>query len=84
MALSSQRAEVSWTLICLFAEAAFFGAWTARLVGAEAFHETTDLNTRGALFLWAVLQCHRVMSDYVDMNFVNHPEISAVIVEHFI
>jgi hypothetical protein len=24
------------------------------------------------------------MSDYVDMNFGNHPEISAVIVEHLI
>jgi hypothetical protein len=72
------------TLICLFAEAAFSGAWKARLLGAESFSETTGLNMRGALFLWDALQCHRVMYDYVDMNFVNHQEISAVIVEHLI
>jgi hypothetical protein len=53
-----QQSEGNWTLICLFAEAAFFGAWKARLVGAEAFSETTDLNTRGALFLLAALQWH--------------------------
>jgi hypothetical protein len=79
-----QQSEGNWTLICLFAEAALFGAWKARLVGAEAFSETTDLNTRRALFLWAALQCHRVMYEYVDMSFVNHPEISAVIVERLI
>jgi hypothetical protein len=80
----AQQSEGNWTLICFFAEAAFSRAWKARLVGAEAFSETADLNTRGDLFLWDALQCHRVMSDYVDMNFVNHPEISAVIVEHLI
>jgi hypothetical protein len=51
-----------------------------RLMGAGAFNEKTDLHTRGALFLWDVLQCHRVMAEYVDMNFVNHPEIWAFIV----
>jgi hypothetical protein len=71
----AQQSEGNWTLICLFAEAAFSGAWKARLVEAEAFSEMTALNTRGALCLWAALQCHRVMSDYVDMNFVNHLEI---------
>jgi hypothetical protein len=32
-----QQSEGNWTLICLFAEAAFSGAWKARLVGAESF-----------------------------------------------
>jgi hypothetical protein len=71
----ARKSEGNWTLICLFAEATFFRAWKARLVGGEAFSETTDLNTRGAPFLWAALQCHRVMSDYVDINFVKHLEI---------
>jgi hypothetical protein len=79
-----QKSEGSWTLICLFAEADVSGVWKACLVGAKAFSETTDLNTRGALFLWAALQFYRVMYDYVEMNFVNHPEISVVILEHLI
>jgi hypothetical protein len=59
----AHQSEGNWTLICLFAEGAFSGACNARLVGSEAFSEMTDLNTRGDLFLWAVLQCHRVMCD---------------------
>jgi hypothetical protein len=80
----AQKSEGNWTLICLFAEAAFSRTWKDRLVGAENFSEMADLNTRRALFLWAALQCHRVMFDYVEMNFVNQPEISAVFVEHLI
>jgi hypothetical protein len=68
-----QQAVGFWTSICLFAKAAFLGAWKAHLVGAEAFSKKTDMHTYRALFLWAALQCHHVMSEYVDMNFVNHP-----------
>jgi hypothetical protein len=51
----AQQAVGNWTLICLFTEAAFSGAWKARLVGADAFSDKTDPYIRGALCLWAVL-----------------------------
>jgi hypothetical protein len=50
----AQQLEGNWTLICLFAEATFSGAWKARLVGAGAFSETTDL-IRAGLFSCGLL-----------------------------
>jgi hypothetical protein len=73
-----------WMLIYLFAEAVFSGAFKARFVVADSFSEKIDLSIRIALFHCAALHCHRLMLAYVDRNFVNHPEISAVIVEHLI
>jgi hypothetical protein len=37
-----------------------------------------------AMFLWACLQTHRVLQDDIDLEFIAHPEIGAVIVEHLI
>jgi hypothetical protein len=42
-------------------------------MGADAFSEKTDPHTRGAMFIWAALQFHRVMVEYVEINCVNHP-----------
>jgi predicted methyltransferase MtxX (methanogen marker protein 4) len=36
------------------------------------------------MFLWACLQTHRVLQDDIDLEFIDHPEIGAVIVEHLI
>jgi hypothetical protein len=65
-----------------FVEGVFSGTWRARLIGADAFSKTG--HTRCALYLRAALQTHRVLQGYIELNFIAHPEVSAVLVEHLI
>jgi hypothetical protein len=59
------------------------GAYKARLIGADAFSDEVN-HVRVAMFLWACLQTHRVLQDYIDLELIAHPEIGAVIVAHLI
>jgi hypothetical protein len=36
------------------------------------------------MFMLACLQTHRVMQSYIELEFISHPEIGAVVVEHLI
>jgi hypothetical protein len=66
----------------VFAEAVFAGTWRARLIGSDAFSETG--HTRCAMYLWTALQTHRVLQGYIELDFIAHPEVSSVVVEHLI
>jgi hypothetical protein len=37
-----------------------------------------------AMYLWAALQIHRILQGYIDLDFIAHPEVSSVVVEHMI
>jgi hypothetical protein len=65
-----------------FAEAVFAGTWRAILIGSATFSETD--HTRVAMYLWAALQTHRVLQGYIELEFIAHPEVSSVVVEHLI
>jgi hypothetical protein len=65
-----------------FAEAVFSETWKAILIGSDAFGET--VHTRVAIYLWAVLQTHRVLQYYIELDFIAHHEVSSVVVEHLI
>jgi hypothetical protein len=34
--------------------------------------------------LWAALQTHRILQGYIELDFIYHPEVSSVVVEHLI
>jgi hypothetical protein len=74
--------EGNWILSCQFAEAVFSGTWRARLIGSESFSEYGHV--RCAMYMGAVLQTHRVLQGYIELNFISHPEVSSVVVEHLI
>jgi hypothetical protein len=74
--------EGNWILSGQFAEAVFSGTWRAWMIGTDSFSETGQ--TRCALYLWAALQTHRVLQEYVELDFIAHPEVSAMVVEHLI
>jgi hypothetical protein len=74
--------EGNWILSSQFAEAVFAGTWRARLIGSDAFSETG--HTRCAMYLWAALQTHRILQGYIELDFIAHPEVSSVVVEHLI
>jgi hypothetical protein len=52
------------------------------MIGADAFSET--VHARCTLYLWTALQTHIVIQEYVELDFIANPEVSAVIVEHLI
>jgi hypothetical protein len=74
--------EGNWILSCQFAEAVFAGTWRARLIGSDAFSESGRV--RCAMYLWAALQTHRFLQGYIELNFIAHPKVSSVVVEHLI
>jgi len=55
-----------------------------RRVRASAANATSEINpsTKCATYLWALVQSHRVMKDYIDARFRNHPSIAPVIILH--
>jgi hypothetical protein len=73
----------NWLLCGNFGSTVLKEAYKARLIGADALSGEVD-HVRVAMFLWSCLQTHRVMQGYIDLEFITHPEIGAVIVEHLI
>jgi hypothetical protein len=73
----------NWPLCGNFGSAVLTGAHKARLIGADAFSDEVD-HVRVAMFLWACLQTHRALQGCIDLEFIAHPEIGAVIAEHLI
>jgi hypothetical protein len=55
-----------------------------RRVRAGAANATTEVlaSSKCATILWALIQSHRVMKDFLDSRFRNHPSIAPVIVLH--
>ena len=55
-----------------------------RRVGASAANATSEVNpsTKCATYLWALIQSHRIMKDYIDSRFRNHPSIAPDIILH--
>jgi hypothetical protein len=53
-------------------------------VRASAANATSEVNaaTKCATIMWAIIQAHRVMKDFLDMRFRNHPSIAPVIILH--
>jgi hypothetical protein len=81
--LGSGCGEGNWILSGQFVEAVISGTWRATLIGADEFSETG--HTRCALYLWAALQTNRVLQEYIELDFIARPEVSAVaVVEHLI
>jgi hypothetical protein len=36
------------------------------------------------MYLWAALKTHRVLQGYIELDFIDHPGVSSVVVEHLI
>jgi hypothetical protein len=55
-----------------------------RRVRATAANATSEINpsSKCATYLWALIQSHRIMKEYIDARFRNHPSIAPVIILH--
>jgi hypothetical protein len=55
-----------------------------RVPRAQASNATTDssLTSQCATYLWALIQVHKVMKEFVEARFRNHGAIAPVIVLH--
>ncbi len=50
--------------------------------GAANATTETDLSSKYTTIMWALVQSHRVMKEFLDMRFRNHPSIAPVIILH--
>jgi hypothetical protein len=75
--------DENWLLCGSVGLEVLVGDYKARMIGADAFSDEVD-HFRVAMFMWACLQTHRVMQSYIELEFISHPEIGAVVVEHLI
>ena len=45
---------------------------------AESTHSMTDETQKVGIYLWASLQAHRIMREYLSAEFEKHPDVSPV------
>jgi hypothetical protein len=80
--LGAECEEGNWILCCQFSEALFAGTSCVRKIGSDAFSDSGHVKC--VMYLWAALQTHRFLQGYIELDFVDHPEVSYVVVEHLI
>jgi hypothetical protein len=73
----------NWLLCGNFGYTVFTAAYKARLIGPDAFYDEVD-HVRVAMFIWACLQTHLVLQSYIDLEYMSHDEVEAVVVQHLI
>jgi hypothetical protein len=73
----------NWILCGNCGSAVLTGAYKARLIGENTFLDEFD-HVRVVMILGACSQTHHVLQGYIYLEFIAHPEIGAVIVEHLI
>ncbi len=78
---SEATEEEAWELVSACIKKVFE---ELRRVHASAANATsdTDPSSRCATYMWALIQSHRVMKDFLDMRFWNHSLIAPVIILH--
>ena len=53
-----------------------FSALREVRVIAESAHSMTDKSRQVGLYLWASMQSHRIMAEYVKADFKRHPDVA--------
>ena len=67
--------EECWKLIMTMVRTMLRALRKERVI-AESAQSMSDVTQRVGLYLWASLQAHRVMKEYLNAEFKNHPEVS--------
>jgi hypothetical protein len=78
--LSESTEDVAWDLVSSCIKRVFEDLRHVRATAAIASSDSPI--SRCTMYLWALIQSHRVMKEYLDSRFRNHPSIAPVIVLH--
>jgi hypothetical protein len=78
---SEATEEEAWDLVSACIKRVFEDLRRVRAAAANATSEI-DPSSKCATILWALIQSHKVMKDFLDMHFRNHPSIAPVIMLH--
>jgi hypothetical protein len=78
---SEATEEEAWELVLACIKKIFEDL---RRVRASAANATSEIKptTKCATYLWALIQSHRIMKEYSESRFRNHPSIAPVIILH--
>ncbi len=78
---SEATEEEAWELVAACIKKVFEELRRARATAANAMSEV-NASSKCATFMWALVQSHRIMKDFLDLRFRNHPSIAPVIILH--
>jgi hypothetical protein len=71
----------SWKIVCQIVRKVFEDMQSARISARSARdRKNTDFST--ATFIFATLKCHKVMAEYMQHRFEDHPSVSSVVTRH--
>jgi len=76
---SEATEEEAWELVSACIKKIFEDLRRVRAGAANATTET-DRSNKCTTILWALVQSHRIMKDFLDARFRNHPSIAPVII----
>lgn len=78
---SEPSEDEAWELVSACVKKVFEELRWVRASAANATSEA-DSTSKCSTIMWALIQAHRVMKDFLDMRFRNHPSIAPVIILH--
>jgi hypothetical protein len=78
---SEASEDEAWELVSACVKKVFEELRRVRASAANATSEA-DSTSKCSTIMWALIQAHRVMKDFLDMHFRNHPSIAPVIILH--
>ncbi len=81
LATSKATEEEAWELVSACIKRVFEDLRRVRAGAANATTETGP-SSKCSTIMWALVQSHRVMKEFLDMRFRNHPSIAPVIILH--
>lgn len=73
--------EEAWTLASQCLKSVFVYLRTVRSPAANAFSDPNKLS-RCTTYMWCLLESHRLMKEFLDSSFRNHPCIAPVVTLH--
>jgi hypothetical protein len=75
--------EEAWELCGLIGKTVFEVVYQERCIAADLTDCETNVQRAGRV-MWATLQAHRVLDDFAELTYRNHPRVSPVIVLHLL